>query len=521
MNLPIPRASIEQLVAWRNAALDLYAEAYDKIAEANAATIAANEMAARTSPGINNFNYGHEEEIKSFRGAVNLPERERYLRTARKLTDINAWAYIIERTDLERLMDTQAKAQLRDQMAYVPDRVDRRGQLITEEEIAKGLPEITVDNILATLSGFAGDADMIFRRGIANVFSKLDRRFRSHDGFKIGSRLILTRFFGNGGDIEYGATRDMVVDIERVFAVLDGKPEAQFTSALNAVSADRRGRYGPRQSEIETEYFRIKGYMNGNCHMWFQRDDLVEKVNKLLAEWYGEVIADGQTQEADPFADVKTAPAKYYGFYPTPDDAASQLFTGNDHWRNGRIHITQAADEPQLRILEPSAGTGNLARRCITEPVSEIADYDWKVKQAREWNASHRFDNLVDVVELQPHLADGLKAAGCFNRVYAMDFLHLSPEVTGLYDIVAMNPPFDRERDIDHVMHAMKFLKPGGRLHAILSAGTEFRETKKTVAFRALMEQLGATWEDLPANSFSEVGTNVNTIILRVTKPAA
>ena len=62
-----------------------------------------------------------------------------------------------------------------------------------------------------------------------------------------------------------------------------------------------------------------------------------------------------------------------------------------------------------------------------------------------------------------------------------------------------MNPPFDRERDIDHVLHALKFLKDDGRLKAVMSAGTEFRETRKAVAFRALMENMSAEWEDLPA----------------------
>ena len=44
--------------------------------------------------------------------------------------------------------------------------------------------------------------------------------------------------------------------------------------------------------------------------------------------------------------------------------------------------------------------------------------------------------------------------------------------------------PFDLERDIDHVTHALKFLKSDGYLTAIMSAGTEFRETKKAKAFR-------------------------------------
>jgi 16S rRNA G1207 methylase RsmC len=85
-----------------------------------------------------------------------------------------------------------------------------------------------------------------------------------------------------------------------------------------------------------------------------------------------------------------------------------------------------------------------------------------------------------------------------------------------VYDRVVMNPPFDRERDVDHVMHALGFLKPGGRLVAVMSAHTEFAESRKATAFRAHIKKLGGRFSDLPRNSFSEVGTNVNTILLTV-----
>ena len=73
-----------------------------------------------------------------------------------------------------------------------------------------------------------------------------------------------------------------------------------------------------------------------------------------------------------------------------------------------------------------------------------------------------------------------------------------------------MNPPFNLERDIDHVMHALEFLKTDGYLIAIMSAGTEFRETAKSRAFRDRMKNLHAQWKDLPPESFSSVGTYVN-----------
>jgi 16S rRNA G1207 methylase RsmC len=33
-----------------------------------------------------------------------------------------------------------------------------------------------------------------------------------------------------------------------------------------------------------------------------------------------------------------------------------------------------------------------------------------------------------------------------------------------------MNPPFDRERDVDHVMHVLKFLKEDGALFGLRSS---------------------------------------------------
>src|SRR3546814_12547204 len=63
----------------------------------------------------------------------------------------------------------------------------------------------------------------IYLRGIANSFSALDRRFRSHDGFKIGSRLIIERALNDSRSYwtDYNR-RDTLRDVERVFRELVG-----------------------------------------------------------------------------------------------------------------------------------------------------------------------------------------------------------------------------------------------------------------------------------------------------------
>ncbi|CCF19115.1 putative N6 adenine-specific DNA methyltransferase, N12 class [Pseudorhizobium banfieldiae] len=508
MNALVPTHTVEQVCAFRDEAIRHYELAFEKIEEAAKAVAQASALWEAAAPGKPGDWSDSREEISHFHNAVNLPDRDRYLRTARRLIDVTVWTHVIDMAGIEQLMDAQAKKELRSQMKYVPERRGRDGEIINQDEIDRMLPPVTPENIYATLDRFQGDAEMIFRRGIVNVFTKLDRRFRSHDGFKVGSRMILDYIVDRDGWFRsFGGKVDLLYDVERTFLVLDGKPaKAKYASIVAKIDRERTSRFTPHQSEHEGDYFRIRIFKNGNAHLWFTRKDLVEKINKILAEHYGEVIGDGMTKEEDPLKNVKTTPARYFGFYPTPDSAADNLIS--------KISLLRKKEEPQLRILEPSAGTGNLARRCITTPA---AFDNWSGGRDRYMN-EYRFDNLVDCIEVQPHLAHELQAAGIYGRVTCADFLKVQPDPARLYDRIVMNPPFDRERDIDHVVHALDFLKPDGCLVAIMSAGTEFRETKKSIAFRELMAKMKAEWQDLPTGSFAEVGTYVNTLMIRVWK---
>ena len=526
MNALIPRATIEEMVAHRDRALGLYRVAFGKIAEAHEAMKAAHDACA---PFASNDGFGRRlfadsriNEIAEFENAVKLPDATRFAHVAERLTDIQFWTWVIEKGDLERLMDIEAKNKLRDQLRYVPLKSKSGRDVIDEEEAARSFPPVTAENVVATVQNFMAQADFIFKRGVANVFSKLDRRFRSHNGFKIGSRVILSYFMDSRwGSIHRGSI-ETLTDIERAFAILDAWDEktGEFRDGVNmsfhaiyhAIERAKPRGMSPQAFEVETEYFLIRCYKNGNAHLWMRRDDLVRKVNKVLAEYYGEVIGDEHAPE-DLFKKRKTTLAKQFGFFPTPAAAVDELFSGRGGHRG--IPIIRRRDQPRLRVLEPSAGTGNLARRCART----IGELDkWSGGRER-YEKEYRFDNVVDCVEIQAHLAAALEHEGVYGRVIRADFLSLRPEAFEPYDLVVMNPPFDLERDIDHVTHAFDFLKPGGDLYAIMSAGTEFRETRKAIAFRELIAKNGGSMHDLPPASFAESGTYVNTIIVHLPKP--
>ena len=458
--------------SWRGATSRWRAStrAHAALSAADDAIKAAHKAAKEAAPDhISSYTYSSERRRQDFLCRLEIAGAESFRKTARRLTDIAVWSYVIEMTDLESVMDKEEKDKLRAELDEEP-------------------PEVTVENIHATLQRFIADADTIWRRGLANSFSKLDRRFRSHTGWKLGSRIIIDYAFNEHGSWSYHRNhQDTLLDVERAFFILDGlTPPPHYYGILQAVQRERGAGWGARQSELETEFFKVRVYKNGNCHLWFRRDDLVEKANKVLAEYYGETLADGTDEgdDADLFT-PKTSVAKNFGHFPTPPPGpARELIDGAALYRR--------KDEPPLTVLEPSAGGGNLAR-----PMAEQGA-------------------VVDCVEIQPHLAAQLEAAGLYRSVRQGDFLARTPGT--LYDRVVMNPPFDLERDIDHVMHALSFLKPDGLLAAIMSAGTEWRETKKARAFRDHMAAMNARWRDLPAGSFSEVGTNVNTLMVRVWK---
>lgn len=174
--------------------------------------------------------------------------------------------------------------------------------------------------------------------------------------------------------------------------------------------------------------------------------------------------------------------ARNFGFFPTPPALVQRVIEAAGLYRR--------PGDPRIHLLEPSAGTGNIAKAAVEAAA------------------------IVDCIEIQAEHALTLRASGRYRRVTKADFLDVPPAPT--YDRVLMNPPFDRERDIDHVMHALRFLKPGGVLVAIMSAHTEFAESRKARAFRDHIAKLGGSFMDLPRNSFSASGTNVNTILLTV-----
>lgn len=168
-------------------------------------------------------------------------------------------------------------------------------------------------------------------------------------------------------------------------------------------------------------------------------------------------------------------PKDEFDFFPSPPAVVARV-------------LELAQIRPGMRVREPSAGRGALALPCAAAGA------------------------MVDCDELMPTNYEYLLTLPQLATVKLQDFLQAPPEP--IYDRVVMNPPFSRQADIKHALHALQFLKPKCELVSVMAASISFRGDKLTTDFRELLAARGGHVETLPENSFKASGTGVNTVIV-------
>lgn len=170
---------------------------------------------------------------------------------------------------------------------------------------------------------------------------------------------------------------------------------------------------------------------------------------------------------------------KIDGFFPTPPQLVDLML---------EMVVINEGDT----ILEPSAGLGHIADAI----------------------ASEYPENELFVGEINGNLREALEEKG--HQVACHDFLECKERT---YDVIIMNPPFERDQDIKHVLHAYELLNPGGRLVAIMANNKQGERGMKK-AFKTFLEETDAFVEKNPDGAFKSAfrPTGVNTITVSITK---
>lgn len=168
---------------------------------------------------------------------------------------------------------------------------------------------------------------------------------------------------------------------------------------------------------------------------------------------------------------------KEYQFFETPKSLAAEL-------------AKMAEIKPGEHVLEPSAGRGRIA---------DAVRYMYNIR--------------CDCIELEKENRTYLKEHG-YNLINGENFLDSNTH----YDVIIANPPFTKQQDIDHVTHMIKLAKR--KVVSIMSNSVLFRENKKTLEFRKMIDDMGGgLYIKLDEKTFKESGTNVNACIMCIDIP--
>jgi hypothetical protein len=273
--LPVKRATIEELCRHRDRALQLAEQGIRTLLEAEQAAKAAAPtdiyagFLSRLDGELRGFGYDESSERR-------LAQIMDKLRAG---VDGHAWLDLQKRTGLRNMLDAKGQKEFRDQMG------------------GDNSPPFTIDNTTATFMHAAANLSAIFTRSIVNVFESLPKKkLVTNSAFGFGKRVIWPHAFsGWWGWNHHGDAAALVRDLERVFRVLDGKPPHEAGDFADMIDKTRRDKRGGTPVECENDYLHARCFST-SLHLTLKRADLVRIANDHLTRHYGTTIPDNRKE---------------------------------------------------------------------------------------------------------------------------------------------------------------------------------------------------------------------------------
>lgn len=201
--------------------------------------------------------------------------------------------------------------------------------------------------------------------------------------------------------------------------------------------------------------------------MYKSREEAMQATKLLLAlipDEIGKLTSDDELE----LLRLEVALSRIPGYFPTPEKVIAQM-----------LDLLDVEDGDM--ILEPSAGSGHIADALLASfPNAELRVIEWN-NTLRTLLARKGYDIAGD------------------------DFLEYREPV----DIIVQNPPFEKGADIDHVRHAYDVARK--QVVSVMSVGPFHRDDKKSVEFRAWLEEVGGHWIKLASGAFKESDRSTGT----------
>lgn len=256
-----PTSELDSLLERRERAEALMSQAIEMIAEANSLT-------PDRQGGLSRIGLASELRSQDWYGIDKPVNRERLVGKCLAEFDRCGWLYLLKRSQIGDVMSRQ------DKEAYY-------------ETLQKDPPPLTRENVTTTFVDLFGNRQATWRRGVVELFASLSGKYRSHDAFKVGKRLVIDHAFSDfGGWNFYRHADDQVNDLQRIIALIEGRdpPDDKLSNIV-----ERWRRDG--EKEVHSGPLTLRWFRNGNLHIWINEPALIERINEIIAEHYGATLA--------------------------------------------------------------------------------------------------------------------------------------------------------------------------------------------------------------------------------------
>jgi protein-L-isoaspartate O-methyltransferase len=232
--------------------------------------------------------------------------------------------------------------------------------------------------------------------------------------------------------------------------------------------------------------------------MEWQKNGAPRTFTNSLNPVHTPVVVNRALEEEIKAMEAKLLGRKIPGFFPTPPDLIDRMID---------LAMLREGDS----VLEPSFGKGDILEAiCRSKQITLNLDVT---------GIEQNFE-LYSLVQKKRELLNW--KCSLING----DFLTIKSNGKNINKII-MNPPFEKGVDIDHVMHAYnEFLAPGGKLVALMGAGSFQRSYKKEKEFQNWIKEKidkGEAGITLLKNQFntpnSFIQTGVMVYLVSIGKP--
>lgn len=255
-----PTSELDSLLERRERAEALMSRAIEMIAEANSLT-------PDREGGLSRIGLASELRSQDWYGIDNPVNQKRLLGKCLAEFDRSGWMYLLRRSKMADLMSKQ------DKEAYYA-------------ELQKNPPELTRETVTTTFVDLFGNRQATWRRGVVELFASLSGKYKSHDAFKVGKRLIVPNAFsGHGGWNFFRHADDQIDDLQRIIHLIQERepPEERWSGIIERHRRD--GDTGWHAGCVE-----FRWYKNGGLHVWLQDEAMIDAINEIIAKHYGATL---------------------------------------------------------------------------------------------------------------------------------------------------------------------------------------------------------------------------------------